>query len=106
VNIVQIALALSDAVCVRALVAGAAAHLSTFKSNVVSPLDWKRREEIKQDLDDAHYHMAEGVRLLNERFEDPKQALMPASLLGAALLGTCAVRSIYYFWGYCVLLIL
>jgi hypothetical protein len=65
-----------------------------FKSNVVSPLDWKRREEVKQDLDDAHYHMAEGVRLLNERFADPKQALTPASLLGAALLGMCPVRNL------------
>ncbi|KAE9369254.1 hypothetical protein N431DRAFT_345384 [Stipitochalara longipes BDJ] len=88
-NVIQIPLALSDPVCVRAVVAIAASHLSTIKSKSLSPFDWKGREEVKKGTDDALYHMSEGVRLLNERFEDPEQALTVGSLFGAALLGMC-----------------
>ncbi|PMD42743.1 hypothetical protein L207DRAFT_581395 [Hyaloscypha variabilis F] len=88
-NVAQISLALSDPVCMRAVMAIAASQLSTIKSNALAPYHWKGREEAKQLIDDAVYHMSEGVRLLNERFEDPKQSLTVASVFGAALLGLC-----------------
>jgi hypothetical protein len=94
-NVAQISLALSDPVCMRAVMAIAASHLSTIKSNALAPYDWKGREEAKQLIDDAVYHMSEGVRLLNERFEDPKESLTVASVFGAALLGLCPVRSLH-----------
>lgn len=88
--------ALSDPVSVRAIVATAASHLSTMKLNRLSPLDRKRIEQVKddEDADDALYHMSDGVRVLNERFRDPKQALTVASLVGVSLLGVCAVRKL------------
>jgi len=93
-NFIQISLALSDPVCVRAVVAIAASHLSAVKSNALSPFDWEGRQQVRKDTDEALYHMSEGVRLLNERFEEPKEALCNGSLFGAALLGMCPVRSL------------
>jgi hypothetical protein len=93
-NTVQVAIALSDPVCLRGLLACAASHLSSVKLNVLPPWDWKRREQVNQGMEDAFSHMSEGIRLLNQRFEDPKQALTAASLFGAALLGMCAVSGL------------
>jgi hypothetical protein len=54
--------------------------------------DWETNEEIKETTNAACHHVIEAVRLLNKKFENPKESLSITSLICAAILGASTVR--------------
>jgi len=74
-DLLQVTLSLSDAASVHAIVALAASHRAMKESSA------------KPSLGDAYYHNMESVRLLNEKFDDPGEALSTTALFAATILG-------------------
>jgi hypothetical protein len=82
VTLLDIKSMLSDAVCIHAIVAFSAYQQSLNHS----------RGAIDQSITEAAFHHSEAARLLNKKFENPKEALSIPSLIAAAVIGSCVVR--------------
>ena len=67
----------------------ALSHLSILKLKSSSSL---AVQEAGDMVDEAFVHIFEAVRLLNKKFEDPKEALSSTTLYGVALMATCAAH--------------
>lgn len=95
-SLIQVSVMLSDTFCVQAVVASASYHLAAIKSNAASRTDWKVKEDVKQEISNAEHHMSLAVRLLNERLEDPEQALSTVSIFGTAYVALSMVSRLNY----------
>ncbi|KAE9368500.1 hypothetical protein N431DRAFT_295916, partial [Stipitochalara longipes BDJ] len=74
-DLLQVTLSLSDAASIHAIVALAASHRAMKESPT------------RPTLGEAYYHNMEGVRLLNKKFDDPREALSTTALFAATILG-------------------
>lgn len=65
-----------------------------FMQKSVRVMDWDAREDLESCRSEANYHLSEGSRLLNEKLQDPKEALSNTAIITAALLGISSVSSL------------
>jgi hypothetical protein len=84
-DLLQVTSSFSDAASVHAIVALAASHRAIQESPT------------KPGLEAALYHTMEGVRLLNAKFDDPKEALGTSAVFAATVLGMGGVRNQHFF---------
>ncbi|KAE9381158.1 hypothetical protein N431DRAFT_490595 [Stipitochalara longipes BDJ] len=88
-SLLSISLALGEAACIHAMVALSLYQVALIRFRASVSSDWGTRREIEETRNAASHHVMEAVRLLNKKFENPKESLSITSLISAAMLGSC-----------------
>jgi hypothetical protein len=97
IDVIQTTSAVLDPACAHSIAAMIGLLQLSFKQKMLYAMDWKAKEDIKKHLSEANYHLFEGVRHLNEKLQDPKEALSNTALISAGFLGIYSVRLLSYY---------
>jgi len=100
-NLMSVSLALGDAAAIHAMVALSLYQDALLRIRGSASPDWRTQKAIEETKDAASHHVMEAVRLLNKKFENPKESLSITSLICAAMLGSCTVRILEFFTKLC-----